>query len=281
MMLLAAACICVSVPADAASAARWGSQACGSSAQVVDYSRPFRSMPFVSKLPASEKLPFGPGFLSASISPGTISSEGVLNPGQQVVLYLSAGAAKPNAKVGLSVETELKEVNARGRVLRVVRAKVLNAQTADDLEQIAISVPRVRAFYRLDFAFSNLAGRRLRTYSNYLRALPARPSARVLLAPGPVLPGSELRWRIANLGTTTISSGAAFFIERKEGTGWVPEPFVPTSFPEYAFYVPAGWATDCERFKLPEGLPAGRYRVSKDVRLADRNRRISAAFMIR
>lgn len=98
-----------------------------------------------------------------------------------------------------------------------------------------------------------------------------------------VRPGGTLRVRIEDFGTRGLAYSLTYGLARRNGGSWVKLPPRPIFAPR--LYVPAGTASECQSIDIPRGAIAGRYRITKKVRLVGTSRTkelvVRATFRIR
>lgn len=96
---------------------------------------------------------------------------------------------------------------------------------------------------------------------------PSRFQAALRVSSDVARAGGQLRMRVDNLGTETISYGYAYRLERRRKGTWLRQPAKPVFGPK--LYLEGGRAGACQTFQIGEDAAPGRYRVSKTVTTAE------------
>lgn len=92
--------------------------------------------------------------------------------------------------------------------------------------------------------------------------------ARLGLEATTLSPGQTLAARVENYGTSTTGFGADYSIERRDGSTWTEAPESPRGpWPGLLYIAGPGQTAPCHRFPVPATMPAGEYRIVKQVGL--------------
>jgi hypothetical protein len=179
-------------------------------------------------------------------------------------------------------------VNRRGESLRQVDSETLRIGELDAGDQPHISVETLgrRGFYRADIQFADKEGKRLGSYSTYVKVTRSFWKARLLLDRRVYQPGQRVFSRPANLGTRTLTYGEDFGVQHWEHGGWVGAPeLTPNGWLLWLGVGGPGSPGLCSSTRLPADTAPGWYRIVKAVtELAphspDRARHLVAPFRV-
>ena len=212
----------------------------------------------------SGRLGFGPPGIHIQPLPSLLVGGGMI--GYKLFLSRGAPAQHPN----WTVITTLARVNWRGRVAEThnhARRQVTTISRSRGAG-IEFRVNRYAFPYLLTVAFRDQAGKELGEYGFYFRVVDATANARFGLSAPSYHPGGTVFARIENLGSSPVSYGAGYRIERLVGATWILAPESPTGpVPAIAYATNTGMTQDgCTGFWIPLSMPPGRYRISKEVR---------------
>jgi hypothetical protein len=246
--------------------------------QTQNYLAALEKMPRLRGVPESGKLPFGPNAVRLLPLAGLISGGGPSG------FQMESLNSRATYRLHWRVQMEVKRVSRSGRPGRVLGVKEVRLGHPRSLWKKPIRLLRRLSsdpsYYRLDLSIYGSHDRLLGRFGEYVRVVPRRIAARLEVAPKVVSPGGLLRVRVFNPGTTSLSFGPAFTLERLTSTGWFM-PAGPRQFwPPTATVISAGAVGRCEGFPLPSGLEAGSYRLSKKVASSKKNFFIRARFRL-
>lgn len=112
---------------------------------------------------------------------------------------------------------------------------------------------------------------------------PPRFQARLRVSDDVVRAGEELRMRVDNLGTETITYGYAYRLKRRQKGTWTKQPAKPVLGPK--LYLEGGRAGACQTLGIAKDAAPGTYRVAKTVTAAEssdsRSKTLRTIFQIR
>lgn len=229
---------------------------------VHDYMAPFGRMPKLHTPPASGRIGFGPKRLRLQKLPALVAREGTVG----YKLFLRG--SRQTARLDWDVKTTLTRVNWRGEVIG------LEGQTHRHITEVArdrgagVDFPldgRPGA-YRITIVVSSDSGKKLGGYGFYLRLLAPTQNAKLSLNASSYRPERTVFARVDNFGTASALYGASYRIEKLVGTTWTLAPESPHIFILPAYLTGPGLAaSECSSFWIPTGMPAGQYRMSKEV----------------
>jgi len=231
---------------------------------VRDFLKPLARMPKLHSPPASGELGFGPAGLRLIPHPSLVVGEG--DVGYDLFL---AGPRKP-ARLGWRVTTTLVRLDGRGRrVARVERARrrlaVLGGGRGGGFDFPLEGRP---AAYRLTSVFRSRSGRKLGGFGFYFRLVTRDPKPHLALNATSFRAGQSVFSRVENFGSTFLTYGVSYWIERFAGTAWAGAPESPRG-PSILVLLasPPGMSGRCSSFWVPPGMAPGRYRVVKEVEI--------------
>jgi hypothetical protein len=227
-----------------------------------DYLAPLDRLPKLHSPGPSGKLGFGPPSIRLRPLPSLLVGGGTI--GYKLFLAQGAVAQHPN----WTVVTKLERVNWRGRTAETHSYARRHVTTVSRSQGAGVEfrVNRYAFPYRLTIVFRNQAGKELGEYSFYFRVVDATANARLGLSSPSYRPGSTVFSRIENFGSSPVTYGAPYAIERLEGTAWVKAP----ESPKGPWILPLYWTLagmterGCHGFWIPPTMPLGRYRISKE-----------------
>ncbi len=243
-----------------------------------DYFRPLERLRRFRRLPHDGYLPFGPRHIRLSEAPEDRLEVG----GGEVGFYLLDERLNGGPlDLNWDVSARLYLIGGRGKVKRELGKlqRHMGRMREPDLEmrRFAFPISGRPALYRVDIAFTDGDGKRLGRYREVFRVVRQRLHVRLGVSSPTYGPGEAAYARIENFGTTPLSFGYSFAVERFDGSAWVVAPFSPKYFVKPLVIARApGRAFWCERVTLPVDVEPGRYRFSKDVTawLTVRSRRL-------
>jgi hypothetical protein len=158
-------------------------------------------------------------------------------------------------------------VDSQGQPVRVLgdlirRVKRLRDDEAEPSGRLVFLFKAGKpALYRLEITFSDLSGKRLARYGEYLRVLEPKLDARLTLNGTTFKPGERVTARLNNYGTTTLSFGLDRSIDFFDGASWVSAPNSAQG-PVLAIGLGLGpgGSAECWGFTIPPEEPPGEYR---------------------
>lgn len=230
--------------------------------------------------------PYGAGSLpigSADVGIKMAQNRSLVLDGGAVGFALT-NQRKRSVDVPADAYLRLTRVTRGGRILGVVRRRKKRIGTIDASGTVPLSF-RVGArpsIFRVDVWFRGARGAKLGHYADYFRSAKRTVEVKLALGSEEYRPSETLTMRLEDLGTTTITFGEAFELQRFNGSEWMSSPFVPTAWPAELLGLGPGGIQDCQRFALPSDIQLGRYRALKKYRVAPktngRSRFASAEF---
>jgi hypothetical protein len=238
---------------------------------VHDYAKPLRHLPHLRPSPPAEHLPFGPArvFLNHRGGPLFVSGGEV---GYSLSFSPRFSGHHLSPPLNWIVEARYVRVDARGRAIQVrghIVRRVKRLRSDEDTPpgglDLLFKVGRP-ALYRLEITFSELSGKRLARFGEYLRVLAPKLSARLSLNGTAFHAGESVLATVGNYGTTSLSFGLYRRIEYFNGTSWETAP----NSSQGAVPLPLLWAgpgasAQCWGFTIPAGEPQGLYRFVVEV----------------
>lgn len=119
--------------------------------------------------------------------------------------------------------------------------------------------------YQLQIKFRSRDGRLLAIYGFYFLVVKPFKDRRLALNATAYRPGETVFGRVENLGTMTTAYGFHYAIERLDGSQWSLAPESPSGAILAITFSPPGGTGPCLPFPIPASMPAGHYRMSKEV----------------
>lgn len=250
-----------------------------------DYLAPLDRLPKPHSPGPSGRLGFGPRSIRIQPLPPLLIGGGTI--GYKLFLKKGAPAQHPN----WTVVTKLERVNWRGRKAETHSYARRHIATVSRSHGAAVEfrVNRYAFPYRLTVIFRNQAGKELGEYGFYFRVVDATANARFGLSAPSYRPGGTVFARVENIGSSQVSYGAGFRIERSAGATWAPAPESPSGpVPARFYFTDTGMSQEgCSSFWIPPTMPPGHYRISKEAQFpalkgpgSDEPRLISGEFDI-
>jgi hypothetical protein len=238
---------------------------------VHDYLKPLKQMGKLHAPHPSGRIGFGPPALRLRLFPGLLVGE------DSAGYWLYLERRRGSVRLGWEVTTTLVRVDWRGRELSIRARGHRRIGSLDSRLGVVgqFEIDGRPGVYRFTLEIARRSGEKLAQFSRYLRAVRPTRKARLTLDAASYEPGETVFGRIENFGTTTVHFGAPYAIERFDGSGWVRAPESPRGpwiMPLYGLG-PGEASPHCSRFWIPPTMPAGRYRMSKDVDFATRRLR--------
>ena len=237
---------------------------------VRNYEQPLERMPPIRKVPARQKLPFGPG----NISFGQQSSGPLVVGSEEVGYFLdyTRTTAHPNGKrLNWLVTAKLDRVDAEGQALESIAFRQLDGLRFPSKRTLSFPLSSRPALYRLEIVFRDRSGQRLGRYGEYMRVMRPDSESRLTLPHVAFHPGEVVAPTLVNEGTDRLSYGLAYAIEEFDGTGWSRAPLGQMFFLAIGLGSGPGVAASCWSFSVPSGATPGKYRfvVSADAYRSD------------
>jgi hypothetical protein len=227
-----------------------------------DYLAPLDRLPKPHSPGPSGRIGFGPPNIRIQPLPSLLVGGGTI--GYKLFLSRGAHAQHPN----WTVITKLARVNWRGRIAETHNYARRHVTTISRSlgAGVEFQVNRYAFPYLLTVVFRNQAGKDLGEYGFYFRVVNVTAAARFGLSAPSYRPGGTVFARIENLGSSPVSYGAPYAIERLDGAAWVKAPESPGGPWILPLYSTAGGMAEngCSSFWIPPTMPPGRYRISKD-----------------
>jgi hypothetical protein len=228
-----------------------------------DYLAPLDRLPKPHSPSPTGQLGFGPRSIRLQPLPPLLVGGGTI--GYKLFLSRGAPAQHPN----WTVITTLTRVNWRGRIAETHNHARRHVTTISRSRGAGVEfrVNRYAFPYLLTVVFRNQGGKNLGEYGFYFRVVDATANARFGLSAPSYHPGSTVFARVENLGSSPVSYGAPFAIERLDGATWSKAPESPKGPWILPLYLTLGGMTEngCHGFWIPPTMPPGRYRISKEV----------------
>ncbi|HYJ23127.1 MAG TPA: immunoglobulin-like domain-containing protein [Solirubrobacterales bacterium] len=227
-----------------------------------DYLTPLDRLPKLRSPSPSGRLDFGPRSIRLQPLPALLVGGGTIG----YKLFLSEGARTQHPD--WTVVTALARVNWRGRSAEAHSHARRQVTTVSSSREAGVDfrVNRYPAPYLLTISFRDKTGKELGEYGFYFRVVKATANARLGLSGTAYRPGSTVFARVENLGSSPVTFGAPYAIERPEGTAWVKAPESPKGPWIMPLFWTLGGMTEqgCQGFWIPPTMPPGRYRISKE-----------------
>jgi hypothetical protein len=229
-----------------------------------DHLAPLERLPALPSPPASGQLGFGPSSLRIQSLPALVTGAGRV--GYKLYLRRKAPSIHPRWRVTTTlsrVDWHGDEVEAITRTNRRLRTIKAGRGAGVQLELDGIPAP-----YRVLTVFHNKAGERIGGFGFYFRVVSLIGRARLVLNAHSYGPGQTVFGRVENLGTALVNYGVPYAIERLDGTTWSKAPESPPG----PWIMPLlssapGMSGGCDNFWIPPTMPAGRYRMVKEVEI--------------
>lgn len=234
------------------------------SISLVNYGAPLTRMAPIHRPPGlGGQLPFAPHGVTLEVVVPRVQAGGG-NFGFAV-------SGKQVDGLGWTVVSELSRVSKSGTIAKVLRSKRQRLNRIDAtyprLSTIGFKVGNRPGFYRMDGTFFDSSGHRLGSYAEYFRVLKPRTKVRQSISPTVAHPGDLLITSTEDFGTTGISFGNDWAIERYESGEWILDSLTPRGFAGIGITMPGGVAHECRLFRLPMDTSPGQYRLHKVIEL--------------
>jgi hypothetical protein len=224
------------------------------------YAPPLKQMRPLVQPPAGGDLPSRPGGVKLRMLGGGDTQVG----GGRIGFYLEGHSGHP-AKLDAVIKSRLVVVDQHGRPKGAGRARMRRVKTVVSPMRVDLGfrVGEAPRLYRVDVRAREFEGKRLWSYSEYIRVVPRTVAVRLGLSAGSYHLGDVVRFRLENVGSAEIFFGYEFALEMWNGSAWSMSPGAPDSFEQIGLAIGGGRAERCQRIQLPANLPPGRYRISK------------------
>lgn len=260
--------LCLALPAADADAAVQGWGSCSLDPGLArDYEQPLSGLPEIRRMPESGRLPFGPPALE--LYETAMHGNVIVGQGSFGYDFVTRSHTR-NLPLGWTVGAEMSLLTQRGGVKRVVDRGRVWIEKVDNAKQpgISLETPEKPGFYRFDIWFEDKGGAFLGRFGEYVRVVEPRLDVRLGINGRSFRAGETVLTRVNNLGTEPVLYGAGFSVERFEGSAWLRPPEIDLGpWPLYLGLAGPGGRGRCSGFEIPADLPAGRYRVVKEVGL--------------
>ena len=233
-------------------------------ATIRDYLAPLRRLPRLHSPPPSGRIGFGP--TSLILTPRSP----LLVGGGEIGYFISLAHEASPVSLRWNVTTTISRVDWKGRVeetLSQSRQRVSRI-ARNQRASVKFEVDHDPAVYRVTVVVQNWGGRKLGGYGLYFRVVRPTRDASLRLNAASFHIGQSVFGQLENRGTETVLYGAAYRIERLDGTTWVRAPESPRAFVAIGLYALPGRSGDCSSFWIPPTMPSGHYRMVKGVKFA-------------
>lgn len=252
--------------------------------KVRDYEAPLDRLPPVRHAPEGEDLPFGPR--NMSIYRSAFSRVIVGRGGFGYSFFDDTYGIRKQVHLDWDVKTTLSRIDRRGRVLREVDSEDQYFGVVKDIGEemrFWLDTPPGPALYRYDIEFrEHASGALLGSYSEYLRAVKPTFHAGIAVDRERVAPGQRVFARIENRGTSWISFGLEYKVQRLEGEHWVAQDLGVDGWLLPLILMPGGQSGWCMPYRVPVDASPGQYRFVKGLGFSGRRsgKRAIAAFTV-
>jgi hypothetical protein len=220
-------------------------------------------LPPLRRPPTSGRLPFLPNTLRFSANDAFQVDEGTLG------FSLRQSDGHRTEELGVTANTMLMRIDRRGEMLEPVGRFQERLSTLKGFETFPISFEVDKpGLYRAKVVFEDDSGKLLAHYGAYFRLLRlVLHPPRLALNTRSLRPGQMVFGRVENFGTTSISYGAPYSIERWDGSTWITAPESPRGPWKRLLYVTRSGGTGaCSTFQIPDTMQPGTYRMVKPIR---------------
>lgn len=233
-----------------------------------DYAEPLKRLPKIRRIakppsPAGRSLPFGAKGIELHIDALPV----VVGSGQFGIAF--NGNFEDEPRVDWTISAQLHPFH-RGVLGPEIDHGGVQIEKLGPLypSSLNLQVPGRPGFYRFDVQFADSEGHPLGAFAEYLRVVPRSVNAKLAINGWWFRPGQEVAFRIENPGTDPASYGDPYSVEHwQEGRWQEVLRLTPDAWLLYAGIAYAGWAGRCQGLTIPRDLRAGRYRVSKYVKV--------------
>lgn len=231
---------------------------------MVDFLAPFKDMPTAHPPPFGD-LQFGPPELrlrQTALSQ-IISGRG----GFGYVALIRGEDLDSSAQLGWEVSARLELLSATGTPRRVAAKQLWRIETIKELDdrEFFLTVGGKPALYRYILEFRRESGKLLERYSQYVRVVPRKMDAAVLVDKPIYRQGERVVVQVANFGTESVSYGEGGSVSFFDGTVWVRALRIPSIGKRRAVGLGPGEGGKCEVLAIPIEQTPGLYRIEKRV----------------
>jgi hypothetical protein len=207
-------------------------------------------------------LGFGPPAIRMKPLPSFVVGEGRV--GYELFLLRGARTAHPRWKVTTSLARYYWRANLSTTVDKTERH--VRTVSRERAAGVFFDVAEGPAYYVVTADFESLSGRPLGHFRFYFRVVRPTRHARLALNSSTYRPESTVFARVENYGTLPVAYGTPYSIERLENGTWVIAPESPKGpWLLIGLFSPVGYSGPCNGFRIPPSMPAGTYRVAKQV----------------
>jgi len=252
--------------------------------QVRDYEGPLDRLPAVRHVHSNEDLPFGPRNMSiyqSAFSP-LIVGEG----GFGYRFFDDTYGTRKAVHLDWDVTTTLSRIDRRGEVVRQIASEQQYFGVVTKIDEMTFWLdtpagPRP-ALYRYDIEFDDhSSGEVLGRYSEYLRVVRPTFHARIAVDHDRVRPGERVFARIENRGTSGVSFGLEYEVQKLEGGRWTKQDLGVDGWLLPLIVMSGGGSGWCMPYDVPSDASPGHYRFVKHLGFGERHsKRATAAFTV-
>jgi hypothetical protein len=183
------------------------------------------------------------------------------------------------------VTTSLSRIDRRGQVLRQIAAETQYFGDVTEIDEMDfwLDTPAKPALYRYDIEFEDHANDAiLGRYSDYLRVVKPTFHAGVAVDRDHVHPGEKVFARIENRGTSWVSFGLEYAVQRLEGGHWVEQDLGVDGWLLPLILMGGGGSGWCMPYEIPADATPGHYRFVKHLGFSGRRggKPATAAFSV-
>jgi len=251
-------------------------------AKVRDYEAPLDGLPAIRHVRLDEDLPFGPR--NMSIYQSALSRVIVGKGGFGYRFFDDTYGIRKKVDLDWDVKTSLSRIDRRGEVLREVASQDQYFGVVTEIGEMSfwLDAPPGPALHRYDIEFRDHgSGVVLGSYSEYLRVVRPTFHAGIAVNRDQVRPGQKVFARVENHGTSWISFGLAYEVQRREGGRWVEQDLGVDGWLLPLILMSGGSSGWCMPYLVPVDAAPGRYRFVKDLGFAGRrDKRAVAPFSV-
>jgi Big-like domain-containing protein len=199
---------------------------------------------------------------------------GLVRSGQGIHYAFSlSGASFQNRWLGWTVESQLFQINRRGRTLRLAKQRTEHFGLLATLRSHEIGFARAPepGIYRYDLTFKGKAGRVLGRFHGYYIVVQRNPEFRLAIDGSTFSAGEVVNAKVEDPGTEWAFYGEESEIEQFDGTSWSPinweQVFGHRRIGGLVGYFsdPGTSGTCAIGFKVPKQMEPGVYRITKQL----------------
>lgn len=224
-----------------------------------DYLKPVKTMP--PQHGTVELVGFGPKNVTVG---GFYETEELLTGGGKV--NVSVAYPRSTEHNDWVVTVKLASVDRQGDVEQLIGSfqRPIGEEGSPSSQYFSFHLAARPRIYRVQLTVRDRKGGILGRFGKYIRVLPAVPDTEFLLSAATYHRGEVVLGRVENYGTTWVSYGVEYRIERFDGEAWLPAPESPKEFIQPEIGTGPGTAGICLEFPIPPTLPSGHYRMVKE-----------------